>query len=144
MHISNVRKIIKLYDRMLETVCRSYQLSKTEVSIINFLQHNPEKDTAADITEMRMLAKSQVSASVESLIQKGLLQRQPDRIDRRRIHLSLLPTVLPITQDIHKVQCRFREVILDGFTENECKLYEAFHDRLLENVVAALDGKDSV
>lgn len=144
MNISDARKVIKLYNQILETVCHSYQLSKTEVSIINFLQHNPEKDTAADVVAMCMLAKSQVSGAVESLIQKGLLQRQQDTIDRRRIHLFLLPAAVPATEAIHAVRCQFKKVILNGFTEEECKLYEAFNSRLLENVKAALAGKESL
>lgn len=142
MNISDVRKIIKLYNQMLETICQGYQLSKTEVSIINFLQHNPQKDTAADIVEMHMIAKSQVSSAVELLIQKGLLQREQDTIDRRRIHLSLLPAASPVTEAIHAVRCQFKDVMLDGFTPDECELYEEFNSRLLENVQTALDRKE--
>ena len=45
--------------------------------------------TAADIAELRMLSKGNVSQGVESLIQNGYLERFPDLSDRRRIHLSL-------------------------------------------------------
>lgn len=142
MNISDIRKIMKLYNQMLETVCQDYRLSKIEVSIINFLQHNPQKDTAADIVEMHMIAKSQVSGAVELLIQKGLLQREQDTTDRRRIHLSLLPAASPVTAAIHSIRCQFKDVILNGFTPEECQLYEEFNSRLLENVKAALDRKE--
>lgn len=143
MNISDVRKIIKLYNQMLETICQRYQLSKIEVSIINFLQHNPHKDTAADIVEMHMVAKSQVSGAVELLIQKGLLQRTQDTVDRRRIHLSLLPEALPVTEAICEVRCQFKEVIMDGFTKEECEMYEKFNHRLLTNVETTLNRRES-
>lgn len=139
MNISDVRKIIKLYNQMLDAVCQSNQLSKTEVAVINFLQHNPQKDTAADIVETHLIGKSQVSVAVELLIQKGLLERTPDTTDRRRIHLSLLPAAKPVTEAIHTVQCQFEEVILNGFLGEERQLYEEFSNRLLQNVEAALN-----
>lgn len=139
MNISDVRKIIKLYNQMLDAVCQSNQLSKTEVAIINFLQHNPQKDTAADIVETHLIGKSQVSVAVELLIQKGLLERTPDTTDRRRIHLSLLPAAKPVTEAIHTVRCQFEEVILNGFSGEERQLYEEFSNRLLQNVEAALN-----
>lgn len=139
MNISDVRKIIKLYNQMLDAVCQSNQLSKTEVAVINFLQHNPQKDTAADIVETHLIGKSQVSVAVELLIQKGLLERTPDTTDRRRIHLSLLPAAKPVTEAIHTVQCQFEEVILNGFSGEERQLYEEFSNRLLQNVEAALN-----
>ena len=139
MNISDVRKIIKLYNQMLDTVCQSNQLSKTEVAVINFLQHNPQKDTAADIVETHLIGKSQVSVAVELLIQKGLLERTPDTTDRRRIHLSLLPAAKLVTEAIHTVRCQFEEVILNGFSGEERQLYEEFSNRLLQNVEAALN-----
>ena len=63
---------------MLKSVCLKYHLTIIEADIISFLQHNPGKDTAMDIVELRMLSKGAVSKAVESLIQKGILQRHPD------------------------------------------------------------------
>ncbi|MDO4668245.1 MAG: MarR family transcriptional regulator [Butyricicoccus pullicaecorum] len=139
MNIGDVRKIVKLYNQMLETVCQNYQLSKTEASIINFLQHNPQKDTAADIVETHLIVKSQVSGAVELLIQKGLLERTQDTTDRRRIHLSLLPAAAPVTEAIHTIRCQFEEVILNGFSLEERQLYEEFSKRLLQNVETELN-----
>lgn len=142
MNISELRTIMKLYDRMLEGICHNYELSKTEITIINFLQHNPDKDTAVDIVELHMLAKSQVSSAVESLIQKNLLARKQDRMDRRRIHLTLQPTVQPITEAITKIRKQFHVAILDGFTEKEILLCEEFSQRISQNAKTALRRKE--
>lgn len=144
MNISDFRTIMKLYDRMLESICHNYQLSKTEITIINFLQHNSAKDTAVDIVELHMLAKSQVSAAVESLLQKGLLARKQDTIDRRRIHLTLLPIAYPITDAITVVRKQFHEVILDGFTEKEIILLEEFSQRISQNAKITLRRKEQL
>lgn len=78
-----------------------------EATIITFLRNNPSVDTAADIAELRMLSKGQVSQAVESLVQKGLVTRQPDASDRRRIHLLLCEKSIPVTDSIDAIQRQF-------------------------------------
>ena len=56
---------------MLKAICEEYRLTLIEATIISFLHNNPAKNTAADIVELRMLSKGNVSQAVESLIQKG-------------------------------------------------------------------------
>lgn len=69
----NIRRIMKLHDGMLKEICAKYQLTPIEAKIIRFLYNNPEKNTATDIVELRMLQKGNVSAAVESLVNKSLL-----------------------------------------------------------------------
>ncbi len=138
--LSNIRRVIKLYDSMLKPVCDRYGLVPIEATIISFLYNNPGKDTAADIVEFRMLAKSNVSQAVESLIQKSLLQRRQDTEDRRRIHLALTSEARPITEDIETVRGVFRKQLFRGFTEEEQKQFAWFHDRVAENTKRAMEG----
>ncbi len=138
--LSNIRRVIKLYDSMLKPVCDRYGLVPIEATIISFLYNNPGKDTAADIVELRMLAKSNVSQAVESLIQKSLLQRRQDTEDRRRIHLALTSEARPITEDIETVREVFRKQLFRGFTEEEQKQFAWFHDRVAENTKRAMEG----
>ena len=104
-----------------------------EATIISFLFNHPGRDTAADIVELRMLSKSNVSQAVESLIQKSLLQRRQDTADRRRIHLLLTAEAAPITAEIEKVRASFHKKIFRGFTEEEQRLFTAFNERIAEN-----------
>ncbi len=139
--LSNIRRIIRLYDTMLKPVCERYGLVPIEATIISFLFNNPGRDTAADIVEFRMLSKSNVSQAVESLIQKSLLQRRQDTEDRRRIHLSLTPASKPITREIDAVREDFRKQIFRGFTEEEQKQFARFNERIAENTKTAVGGE---
>ena len=130
---NKIRQVIRLYDDMLKDVSKQFQLTIVEVEIISFLHFNAEKDTAADIVELKILSKGCVSKAVESLIQKSLLQRSQDSKDRRRIHLQLLPAASPIVQEIERVQEAFWEVIFNGFSEQELFLYSDFNNRILQN-----------
>ena len=139
--LANFRRIIKLYDTMLKPVCEHYDLTQIEATIISFLYNNPGKDTAADIVELRMLSKGNVSQAVESLIQKSLLQRRQDMADRRKIHLSLTAEARPITEDIEAVREAFRRQIFRGFTEEEQRQFVLFNDRIAENTKSAMEGE---
>ena len=90
------------------------QLTLIEGKIISFLHNNPGKDTAGDIVELRRLSKGNVSLAVENLIRKGLLEREQDHKDRRKIHLSLLASAKPITDLIEKRQNEFEEELFRG------------------------------
>lgn len=142
--LANTRRIIKLYDSKLKPVCSHYGLTPIEATIISFLHNNPGKDTAADIADLRMLSKSNVSQAVESLIQKALLQRQQDKTDRRRIHLFLTAQASPIIQEIEAVRESFREQIFRGFTEEEQKQFVEFNARIAENTKTEPKRRDRI
>ncbi len=137
--LQNIRRLMKFYDNMLKSVSEKYGLSTIETTIISFLYNNPQKDTAADIVELRMLSKGNVSLAVESLIQKSLLTRQQDKTDRRKIHLSLTKNSETITKDITEIKKYYQKVIFDGFTEEELKLFHQFNMRIKSNIESATE-----
>lgn len=133
-----LRRINRLYGAMQKPVCQRCGLAPLEATILGFLRDNPKKDTAAEIAECRLLAKGNVSIAVESLIQKGLLQRRQDREDRRKIHLSLTPQAAPAVQAIDRLNQRFWQRLFRGFSQEELAQCVRFQQRLAANTVAAL------
>lgn len=136
-----VRYMMKLYEKYLEDVQMKYRLSHIEIAIIGFLYNNPERDTAADIVERRMLPKGNVSAGVETLVQKGLLMRRQDQTDRRKIHLSLLEKAVPIVKEIEEINKKFRRQIFKNLSNDDLKTYEKTTDFILENLKEVLERK---
>ena len=137
-----IRSLFRLYDKMLKKVCTEHDLTVIEADVISFLQNNPEKETAADIVELRMLSKGAVSKAVESLIQKSLLERIPDTEDRRKIHLRLKSQAGPVTESIDRVREEFLDTVLEGFTKDELELHRQFFDRLIDNLKRAMEGRE--
>ncbi len=129
-----LRGMLKLYEKMLKRVCTVHDLAVTEADILGFLKNNPEKDTAADISELKMLSKGAVSKAVDSLIGKGLLSREQDKQDRRKIHLKITPEAAPVIEDITKVQNDYWNIMFEGFSEEEYRTYEKLRSRHFENV----------
>ena len=146
-----LRGMIKLYEKTMKTVCTAHALTMVETDIIAFLKNNPQKDTAADIVELRMLSKGAVSKGadivelrmlskgavskgVEALIQKELIRRYPDAEDRRRLHLKLTDRSEPILTDIERAQTEFWNTVFKGFSEEELEIHERLKTHMFENV----------
>ncbi|MCI8491789.1 MULTISPECIES: MarR family winged helix-turn-helix transcriptional regulator [Anaerotruncus] len=137
----NIRSIIKLHESMLREICGEYKLALIEATIVSFLHNNPGKDTAADIVELRMLSKGNVSQAVESLIQRSLLRREQDAADRRRIHLFLTPAAEPIIQSMERLWARFEDEIFAGLSRDERAIFERVNDRISANTRQAMAGR---
>ncbi len=137
----NIRAVFKLHENMLKRVCAQYGLSLIEANVISFLYNNPGKDTAADIVELRMLSKGNVSAAVEELIQKSLIIRKPDKVDRRKIHLELLPGSKPITDAIEESREQFSLEVYAGMSKEECELFEKLNSRVMKNAADAMQKR---
>ncbi len=140
--LTHTRLAMKLQERMLKTICEKWQLTITEGKVISFLYNNPGKDTAADITSLRMLSKGNVSQAVESLIQKGFLTRSADPVDRRKIHLSLLSPASEITNDIRSMQKNLYRQIFSGLSEEDLKIYEQINQKIMENTKKAMKERN--
>ena len=137
-----LRSLIRLYDKMLKKVCTEHDLTVIEADVISFLRNNPGKDTAVDIVELRRLSKGAVSKAVESLIQKSLLERIPDTVDRRRIHLKLKPEAGPVTEMIDDVKEEFLNAVLNGFSKEELQAHTRFFQRLFDNTRTELERRE--
>ena len=140
--LMHIRLTMKLQEQMLKNICEKWRLTITEGKVITFLYNNPGKDTAADITELRMLSKGNVSQAVESLIQKGLLTRSADQNDRRKIHLSLLSPAKEITNAIHVMQKNLYGQIFNGLSEEDLKIYGRISQKIMENTTNAIKERN--
>ena len=138
----NIRRIIKLHENLLkEHICREYGLSPAEAAVISFLHNNPGKDPAADIAELRMLPKGNVSQAVEGLFQKKLLHRQQDDKDRRKIHLFLTASAKPITDSMDALWHDFRSRLFFGLTDEEISLYHRVSRQINKNAYRMFNEK---
>jgi len=78
-----------LYAMCMEPVCQKYGMTRTELDILLFLANNPQYDTAAEIVNIRLLAKSHVSTSLKALEKNGYITKHAVKNDKRLIRLKL-------------------------------------------------------
>lgn len=124
----------KGYARLLEPVCRKWDLTRNELDILLFLLNNPGLDRAADIVSRRGIAKSHVSQSVGSLEEKGMLRCCMDTADRRTVRLKLTELSLPIAREGQAAQKRFFDRIHQGLTGEELSLMRKLMQKVCDNI----------
>ncbi len=106
----------KSYSRLMEPVCKKWDLTHNELDVLLFLANNPEQNRAADIVRGRGMSKGHVSLSLRSLEDRGLVACQADGTDRRAVHLALTDGAGEIAEDGRAVQREFIRRLRDGIT----------------------------
>jgi len=124
----------KAYARVMDPICKQWELTRNELDVLLFLANNPEYDRAADIVVNRGIAKSHVSLSVTTLEGRGLLLRQPDAEDRRTVHLKLTGQAREIVRAGQKAQQNFFSRIHRDVTQEELNHWRAFTRKIGENI----------
>ena len=123
----------KYYDRQFLPLLEQTGLSMRELHILLFLANHPGQDTARDVTELRGLAKSQVSQGVEVLTGRGLLARRADGEDRRVIHLDITDLGRPLAREAQAIQAACGRRLLAGLTEEERTVFLNLLEKVLED-----------
>ncbi len=123
-----------LYGMCVEPVCQDCGITRTELDILLFLANNPKYDTAAEISEIRYLAKSHVSTSLKSLEQNGYIVKFSEGNDKRRIHLRLTKKADDVIREGRTRQSAFANIVMDGFDMEERQQLYSFLTRMKENI----------
>ena len=124
----------KYYTKLLDPVCKEWNLTRNELDVILFLHNNPEFDRAADIVSRRGIAKSHVSMSVASLEDKGLLLRRFDENDRRTAHLELTDASRVIADQAKEKQVQFFSLLYQGISGEEFDLWRKIQHKVYKNI----------
>lgn len=123
-----------LYSRCVGEVCDRRRITRMELDILLFLANNPLYDTATDMVELRFLSKSQVSASVKLLENKGYLRREYTKGNRKTAHLKICEAAAPIISDGHLAQEKFFGILFRDFTPEEIACLKKCFGRIRENI----------
>lgn len=124
----------KGYTRLLEPICKRWDLTRNELDVMLFLANNPGLDRAVDIVTNRGMSKSHVSLSIANLESRGLLTRIEDPSDRRTVHLKLTEDAREITDTGRMAQRRFFSYIHQGISQEQIDLMMAFAKKVSENI----------
>ncbi|MCI9578087.1 MAG: MarR family transcriptional regulator [Oscillibacter sp.] len=128
------RKFGKYYDRQFLPLLEKTGLTIREVHVLLFLANHPGQDTARDVTELRGMAKSQVSQAVEVLAGRGLLARRADGEDRRVVHLVITEQGAPLAREAQALQAACGRRLLEGLTEEEQAVFLDLLERVLREM----------
>ena len=127
-------KAQKGYTRLLDPICKKWDLTRNELDVMLFLYNNPEFDRAVDIVNNRGLSKSHVSLSISGLESKHLLTREEDPSDRRTVHLHLTQRGKEIAETGRMSQKRFFSYLHQGVTQEQIDMMIDFSRKVAENI----------
>lgn len=133
----------RLYDRRMEPVAQRHQVTRMELDILLFLANHPAYDTASDIIRVRKLTKSHVSASVDSLVHRQLLERSHRDGNQKLVHLKVLPSACPLVEEGREAQKAFFQTVLKGFSPQEVERMEVNFGRMARNIREALKEENT-
>lgn len=122
------------YAEYRKRIMQNFSLSAAETDILMFLANNPEFDTAAQVSKIRKIPKSQVSLSVNSLYEKELIKRIYKDNNKKTIHLKITEKATPVIVYGRKIQEEFSKQLFSGFTEQEKSEFFRLHFKIAENI----------
>ena len=124
----------KLYTKKILEVASKYNMNKVEVDILLFLNNNPQYETAKDIAELRGIAKSYVSKSVDKLVAKNFLSIHADKEDRRVIHLKVENLAGEVIKEALEAQRKYVDTIYNGISKEEEEVLKEIVNKMLSNI----------
>ncbi len=90
--------------------------------------------TARDVGELSHMHKTKVSRSVNALAERGLVEKSPNRDDRREAFLSLTPPGRRIYDQIAPMALTFEKRLMDDIPAAEMQAFERVLSTLTERV----------
>ena len=109
-----------------------FALSITEWRIMAVLGEYP--DVSADEVSLKtQIEKSILSRAINKLVQRKLLQREFDPLDRRRSMLRLTATGLSVYDEVVPVSYDYEKALVSCFTDAEREQFSEFIDRLYQH-----------
>ena len=123
-----------LYEQIVTPVCRAFDLTYMEFTVLMFLHNNPQYDTAAQIVKVRQLTKSHVSLSLRSLQERGLVEGVYHPGNLKTVHLQLTKASEPIVEAGATAQADFGARLVRGFTAEEVNQLQILMERVHSNM----------
>lgn len=122
------------YSVYRKKITKRFELTAAEADILMFLANNPGFDTAAQISQIRKIPKSQVSVSVNALCEKKLLTREYINGNKKSVHLKPTLNAAQIIKCGKDVQNDFQNLLFENFTAAEKAEFARLHEKMASNI----------
>ena len=133
-----------LYSFCMDPVCKKYNVNRTELDILLFLANNPQYDTAADIVNVRFLARSYVSISIKELERLGYLEGRYNPGNHKTIHLSILEPAAALVADGQRAQQDFYSILFQDADPADAEAASRFLHCVSHNIRSYLESREKL
>lgn len=93
-----------------------------------------EKLTITEIGRLTSLAKTTLTSMLDRMEASGLVERIPDKENRRQVIISITSKAKSLSNEYEKVSEQMNKVFYDGFTEEEIENFENTLRRIIKNL----------
>lgn len=118
-----------------------YDLTLLDIRVLLFLNDHGARNTAKDIVKMHYFTKSNVSKSIDTLLERGYLQKEYDDHDRRYIHLCIQPKAERLIRDAKQCQEEMFQTLFQGISQEEILVIRNVAQRITQNIVDAMEQR---
>ena len=125
-------------EKEMQPIETEYGPYKIDVQILLYLKRAGEQNTSKDIMQMNMFTRGHISQSLRRLQKKGLVRMEQDQEDRRCTHNYLTEDASAVIRKIEKISKKIREIILDGVTQEEQKVFASVAQKMTHNIEKVL------
>ncbi|MBO4478554.1 MAG: winged helix-turn-helix transcriptional regulator [Lachnospiraceae bacterium] len=129
-----VNNLTAAYNHAMSPLCEEVHLKVHQLNMLQFLEENPETNTAKDICRCLWMKPGLVSMSVDELVEMGYLVRESVSGDRRKVRLTLTEKAKKLTGRILQMQSDFIDRAKQGLTDQEKDQLEGFFDVIFDNI----------
>ena len=112
---------LNLYEKVTTPVREKYGLSYMEFVVLLFIANNSEYKKASDIVEILGIAKSHVSETLNTLEEKGLVERKRDTQDKRSSILEVMERAKDIIEEGRRAQKEYHDLVFGSLSDDEIK-----------------------
>lgn len=109
------------------------ELSLEQFSLVRILYQNRSM-RASELAEQLLVHKSAITAKVEKLVKKGLVERVRDEDDRRNVYLHLSPTGKELYESLAMKIDEFMEDILKEIPKDEMESFLNVYEKIADYI----------
>ena len=115
----------------------------TQLQIVFYLLKHRDQDICQkDLEKETSLKKASITASLNSLEEKGLVCREVSKEDRRKNYIRISKKLEKYTRDYEKKLLEFNRTILRGIPEEDLETFFSVIDRVYANIRGESDETD--
>lgn len=112
---------------------KPYNITSTEQPVLMFLYNNPGV-TQEEITHYLQVDKALMTRTVQSLVEKGYVQKKKDPADKRCNRVSLTKEGISLREGIRSRLLDWNEILMEGFDEEKRQSVFKMLEELVEKV----------
>ena len=90
--------------------------------------------TISEIGRLTSLAKTTLTSMLDRMEEGGLIERIPDRANRRQIFIRVTEKARSYREKYDWISDRMSEIFYDGFSDEEIRAFEDQLRRIIENL----------